>query len=661
MRTFGLELEFGDVVKSQVKLPDGYSWSVNERSIVNSNAKKSTPSGDLGGELNTRPLQRKLSDYRELKTVINNCFEANGKIMWNTGFDGHLYIGDKNLDDLKKIFLLGYYVSGVIGKVFNLGEWFNVEHLCPKPTWEMNQRIQNCDNLESIKNILANSSNVGHYRYEINIMPYFKTKTLEFRLFNGTKDFRETLETINFMYSFLEYALTKSEDDFKKLNTEEAFRETFGIKYKLPKKTAPLIFAPHHSEAVRNISRAFPISRKVIVALKNNTAKKVSLVNPYNYTTALAIYKEKELKIFNNLEFNHIVFKIATGELIITYENHFELLNKYKDGRTATELSLFYIFNKTHKYNQTEEYGISEWNSFITKIDESIAKIEVASNEIINMFKHSTYINGNLNDALAFGDDVIYQQEHNSKSSGTVHALKKNSNYAETDFIATPTEYHDLKVNGKMLVVSKCEFLDYHKIVKDLNIYIYSTEKEYVGMRINDDKETYLSIKTPSDDFVINEQTPITITEIPTTVFSKLQARFVKKVTKFSRPVFSYAVMSDDIVLGAIGLEWSKDSEYGIFVLSDFCTNNDVKQLSKLILFILQTDIMKRAIERKAVNVVEKGYTLVYTTRPVSMKYRGAFKKVKTDSHKSLKYEFELGSMGTMKDAIREYIKRSKN
>ena len=98
--------------------------------------------------------------------------------------------------------MLGYYTSVFMPKVFNLGDWFNVDYLCPRPTSEMNERIQSCENIDNIKNILANSSNKGHYRYMINIMPYFKTKTLEFRLFNGTRNFRETLETINFMYNF---------------------------------------------------------------------------------------------------------------------------------------------------------------------------------------------------------------------------------------------------------------------------------------------------------------------------------------------------------------------------------------------------------------------------------------------------------------------------
>ena len=343
------------------------------------------------------------------------------------------------------------------------------------------------------------------------------------------------------------------------------------------------------------------------------------------------------MTIYNNLEFNHVIYRIAKGDLRITYKNHFELFNEYKDGSIATELSLFYIFNRTHKYSQLEEYGISEWLSFSSKIVESIEKIRPASEEVIKMFKCTEYINGTLNDAIASGNDIIFQQEHNSKSNGSVYSLKKNSDYENVDFVSKETDYFNLNLKGKLLIVSKCEFLNYHQIAKDLNVFVYGTHDVYVGARIVPCKYEHIFVKTPESDFKITIDTPIEINEIPVKVFSSLQSRFVKKVTKFKAPVFSYVVMSNDIVLGCIGFEWAKDRSYDIFLLSDFCTNNDVRLLSKLILFVIQTSEMKRALERKAVSVIDRGYTLVYTTKPVSMKYRGAFKKVHSDSNKKIK------------------------
>lgn len=658
-RTFGLEIEFGDVVRSDVPLPNGWGWSPNERSIVNTNARKCTPTGNLGGELNTRPLKRKLSDYRELKGVIDSCFAAKGKVMWNTGFDGHLYIGDLGLDELKKLFALGYYVSGVLSEAFDLGEWFDVEHLCPKPTYEFVKRVDSCKDLESLKNTLANSSNVGHYRFQINVMPYFKTKTLEFRIFNGTTNFRETLETINFMYSFLEYALTHEVSDFKTIDSIDKFKEVFGIKKDMPRRTNPIIFAESHLQPTRNISKGFPPSRKLITAINHHTGDEVSLINPFNFTTELALYKLCKVKMYNNSEYNFIVHQIATEGLEIEYENHFAVLNMYRDETPDTELCLFFIFSRTQKYDIKSEYGKNEWESYRGRLKESIEKIHPTAKEMVLMFKEAEYVEGTLLDALSNGDTCVYQQEYNSKNNSSVTSLKKNSNY-DKEYHSKDVSYDSLHIESPLLVLSKCDFLPYHKIAKDLDITLYSTEARYEGLRTKDTRTNNISINIPEDSFKITQDTPISINEIPCSMFSQIQAKYVKKVSKFKQPVFAYVIMSGDYVLGAVGMDWGKNDDYDIFVLSDFCTNNNVRLLSKFILFTIKSVEMKRMVERKAVQSIIKGYTLVYTTQPVSMKYRGAFKKVDNIQPRSLKYEFEFGSIGTLEDAKREYLKRTK-
>ena len=82
-RTFGLELEYGDIEKDKVILPDGYSWNMVERAIVNSTGKKATPAGKIGGEINTRPLSLCRKDLRELRTFIKHCYECGGVDIWN--------------------------------------------------------------------------------------------------------------------------------------------------------------------------------------------------------------------------------------------------------------------------------------------------------------------------------------------------------------------------------------------------------------------------------------------------------------------------------------------------------------------------------------------------------------------------------------------------
>lgn len=667
-RTFGMELEFGDVNKDQVQLPEGWKWSPDERSIVNSDSTKSTPSGKYGGELNTRPLTYSMEGLREVKSVIDKCFDAGGTLMWNTGFDGHIYIGDLELEDLKKIFALGFYVSPLINEVFDLGGWFNVEHLVPTPTYEFNERVQACETIEALKNVFANSSNRGHYRFQINIMPYFKTKTLEFRIFNSTANFRETMESIRFMYRFLEYALQTDLNDFKKISSVEDFKREFHVKHNFARKIPPMIFAESHKEATRNISKAIPASRKIISAIMLNTKDKVRIVNPFYYQAELAMYKDKSLTIYNSLEFNHIVYLIANEELTVSYENHFEILNQYKDESPQTELTLFLIFARIQKYNMDTEYGINEFMAYIACIDESVAKMKASSDAMVELLTTAEYKVGTLQDALEDAivepSEVVFQQEFNSKASSAVTALRKNSSY-ESDFSRKTMRYgcvDEYLDNTTLMIISRNDYLPYIKVAKDLEVTLYSNKDCYAGVRQVVDDAPNIAVKEPSDDFVIDMDTKIKINEVRPTFFGQLQRKYVKKVTKFSQPKICYTITSGDIVLGAFGFDYVKgENEYDLFLLSDFCTNNDVRLLSKFILFIIKTKEAKRMMERKLVDRVHRGYTKVYTTRPVSMKYRGAFNKVKELSDgRSLVYDCEFGSMGTIEDAKREYMKRTK-
>ena len=659
-RTFGLELEFGDVVRDKVMLPPGWGWSPNERSIVNTNLTKCTPTGDFGGELNTRPLERTLGDYRELYQVIQSCWKANGKQMWNCGFDGHLYIGDLDIEQLKKLFMLGYYVAPWISEAFDVGDWFLVDHLCPKPSYEFAQRVMQVETIDALPNVFANSSNVGHFRFQINIMPYFKTKTLEFRFFNTTKDFRETLETINFMYAFLDYAITHEIEDYKKIDSIEKFYEAFGIKKDMPLRTHPIIYAETHTQPTRNISKGFAPSRKIITTIKHHGGNNLSLVNPFHYTAELALYETCKIKIYNNTEYNHIVYRMATGDLQVHYTNHFDVLNQYKDDTAATELCLFFIFSRMHKYNTTEDYGEREFNAYASKILDSLEKIRPTALQLIDMFAKCEYIHGTLLDAIANNEVAVYQQEYNSKGNSTSTALRRNTDY-DDEFLRHNVSLADLPKTQHLMIVSRNEFLNYHKVAKDLDVTLYSTIPNYHGIRTRDLSHTKLIVETPDDDWRITMDTPISIHPIPVSSFTQLQQSFIKKVSKTRSPYCAFAVMSGDLVLGGIGIDMPKDDEYNLFLLSDFCTNNDVPKLSKFILFCIRSKEFKKLLDRKLVQSFEKAYTLVYTTRSASMKYRGAFKKVPSDNPKALKYEFYFGSIESLTEAKKIYIKRFGN
>ena len=80
-----------------------------------------------------------------------------------------------------------------------------------------------------------------------------------------------------------------------------------------------------------------------------------------------------------------------------------------------------------------------------------------------------------------------------------------------------------------------------------------------------------------------------------------------------------------------------------IYLLADFAIDScKYKRLAKLILLTTQTREVQQAIEEKFLLELPKCTTMVFTDKPVSMKYRGLYKLIRKDPGK-LVYETEMG------------------
>ncbi len=112
----------------------------------------------------------------------------------------------------------------------------------------------------------------------------------------------------------------------------------------------------------------------------------------------------------------------------------------------------------------------------------------------------------------------------------------------------------------------------------------------------------------------------------------------------------------DGFCIGGFGFEYPKDNDYDLWLLSDFNTNNAIKRISKLILLCIQSNEVKRTIQRKMRTAVDNLYTKVYSQNPVSMKYRGIFKKNKEKSKPgSLIYTSDFGVAGDIKAIVEQF------
>ncbi|MGO9177226.1 MAG: hypothetical protein ACLQED_13980 [Desulfobaccales bacterium] len=80
-----------------------------------------------------------------------------------------------------------------------------------------------------------------------------------------------------------------------------------------------------------------------------------------------------------------------------------------------------------------------------------------------------------------------------------------------------------------------------------------------------------------------------------------------------------------------------------VYLLADFVVNSTrYRRLAKLLLLVIQTREIRRMMEEKLLAELPSCTTMVFTDKPVSMKYRGLFKLARRDEGK-LVYATEMG------------------
>jgi hypothetical protein len=80
-----------------------------------------------------------------------------------------------------------------------------------------------------------------------------------------------------------------------------------------------------------------------------------------------------------------------------------------------------------------------------------------------------------------------------------------------------------------------------------------------------------------------------------------------------------------------------------VYLLADFVVNScRYRRLAKLLLLVTQTREVQRLLEEKFLLEIPKCRTMVFTDKPVSMKYRGLYQLARRDPGK-LVYETDMG------------------
>lgn len=662
-RTVGFELEISDVKRDDVCLPSGYSWS-KEETLYGINGKRQSPTSSIGGEVNTRPLSFTHADMDELRNVFSSLMESGGHVMWCNYFHCHVYVGDFTLEELKNIFILSYYVNQYIKDYCNVKPYREFKLCCPTPTFEYVEKCKNADSFASLENVFKNNSNKGYIRHLVNINAYWKHKTVEFRMFASTNNFDELVASAFFAVRFVNYAKTHTEEDFKNIKSLDDFKRKLKIHFPVSKVLPHFINAGDQmSEQDRFVSRVLKYSSPMIKLITENCGDEICCVNPNLYSLELSLFnKLKKLVIYNNNQFNDIIYRVATEDFKISYTSKLGFLEQYKDGTPEMELTLLLLFHRLRKFTGDNEYAKRSLDAMISVFPESIKKTMTTSSNMIEMLRSCDYFKGTVNDALAKEKVVFYQYEDLPKLRSSVQYLRKLSDF-NGEFEEKLSSYNlidDQLVDGKVLLLaSKNQYLSLNKLGAVNNTILYSNiNPDKTKVITSHDEAYHYAYKMPPDDIIINDPSKLMIVPAQGKQFSILQHAFVKKVDTFSSGRFQYIVYYDGYVLGAFAFDYPKLDGYDLWLLSDFTTNNNVKRLSKLILLCIKSSILKKILSRKLRLALDSMYTKVYTTRPVSMKYRGQFKKVKVDGvENGLVYESQFGASGSYNDIINEYQK----
>ena len=663
-RTIGFELEVPDVERSAITLPSGFSWSKDEQ-IPNTDGIRYSPNAKFGGEINTRPLRLCQNDRRELKELLQSCYDNRGKISWCTGYDMHIYAGDCSLEQIKNLWIFGYYADGFLRKVCDLGEWFQYHTMLPTPTLEYLEKIRRVSSFEELKDTLANSSNKGFIRHPVNVTSFFKHKTVEFRIYNTTYDFEEVEASVLFTFRFFNYGITHTEEDFKNIKDYDDFCRILKVRRKMASKVCPMIYAgDQEKEGIRITAKPLQYSASAVKTILKNTEGTLCCVNPNLFALELSLYKHREIVIYNQNELNDVIYKLAKGQLVLHWKGDFDFIEKYNDETPVTQVALLMLVHKIKKFVGSDlEYKVQKLEAIKAKLDETIEKAKLSTSKLVDMLSNVRYVCDNLNTAILAEDNVFFQYEHNSKLNSTISTIKKYSDYS-CQFERFPTDYYDfverIPEGKKFYLISENQYLfNLNKLSKVGSAYLYGNtpvgDKKMLSKVV---QGSIGSMEYPPDDLIINDASKLDICKVAPTLFSSIQRCFVKKVSKFTLPLLAYVIKYDKYCIGAFGFNWAKKEEFDLWLLSDFSTNNRIPRLAKLILLCILSKEVKKSVSRWKSEMVKSMYTKVYTQHPVSMKYRGIFNKDKENCEPGrLFYTAEFGSAGNKEEIINKYKK----
>lgn len=679
-RTFGIEIEMCNVERRKVSLPDGYSWSKDEE-IVNTDGSSGR---EFGGEVNTPPLTLCMKDLHGLRDVYESMVAAGGKIKWSIYTHVHIYAGDLSVDELKRVFLFFYVCYPYFKRYAKISECDELLPISlPLPAEKYYTGLLSAQTFDEIKDLFTNNSKKGFIRHAVNISAYFKTKTIEFRMYHATDDFYMAMNCVYSTYRTFYYALGHNLSDYHSITSYEQFLEATGLKYDTPPELVPLIYQGNPYSNIESYqTRPVPYNSKQASALneavRKNGHDRLCIVNGFMYYYELFFYGKLDISIYCQDPYCHLLWLLANGKESLTYKGKLAWLEDYNAASPKRQLALALYAAKLQKFFMSDSArNEAVYEALRIKAKESIEKTEKSNERLLEMLTRCDYHVGTLQDAIRSEKVIFFNYGKSKQQKRTFKLIQENSD-TSFEFNIKRNEYYDLvesiPPDARFYFISNSPYLsNMHKIALfnassgdrwSAGRFLYcnrpckaeeaSTSYNYSYVNVNE--------TPPPDDLMIDNPDRLRILKVSPDYLLRLQKKYVKKVDAASHSTYAFVVSYGEYTLGGFGFTLPQHKGYDLFQLTDFCTNNAVPRLAKLILYCVQSKGVQMELSRRMHKLCEKVISFAYTHKPVSMKYRGVYTKVKEHSTSSyLAYEGLLGVYGTYKDIIGKYQSTLKN
>ena len=681
-RTFGIEIEMCNLERAKVTLPEGYSWS-KEESIDNTDCSSNK---QFGGEVNTPPLHLCcLKELHDLRSVYESMVAAGGKIKWSIDTHVHIYVGDLTVDQLKKVYLFFYVCYPYFKKYAKISDWDeNIFNAKPIPTEKYFEGVKNAQTFDELQTLFTNQSKKGFIRHAVNISAYFKTKTIEFRTFHATDDFYRAMNCVYSAYRIFYYAISHELEDYQSITSYKQFCEVTGLKYDTPDELCPLLYQGNPYSAIEAfMTMPLPYNSEMVSALydavKANGHKEICIVNGFMYYYELFFLDKVEVSIYCQDAYCYLLYMLANGKTSLTYKDKLAWLEDYNNPTPSRQLALALYAVKLQKYFMSESARNSAvFEALKIKARESIEKTEEANERLMRLLTTCDFHVGTLEEAIKNKKVIFFNYGRIEKKQKRAFKLISENSDLKSDFSVARNDYYNLvesiPSDSYFYYFSNSPYLrNLHKIAMWNNS---SGERRSAGRFLYCNKPTaqnnastsYSSYRiecneiVPPDDLEITDASKLMIERVNPPLLHCLQKKYIKKVDQCGVCKFAFVVKYDKYTLGGFGFTLPQSKGYDLFQLTDFCTNNAIPRLSKLILYCIQSVGVQRYLSRRMRKLCEKVLSCAYTHKPVSMKYRGVYKKVKEHCTSFyLAYEGILGIYPTNKEIIEKYQKSLKN